>query len=170
MADKFLIGMDKVLKRVDAIDFHTQKKRQFLRKAARPAANILKDEVKSLIKPSTKFPYISAVRRAVKAKVSASRQRSGMNVLFDKNVDVLVSAGKNREWWNVRGYAILTWFGNKDTRPRKHLTVARKSTGNVKGTTGYNPFELAKLNKGNKALIIFSKSIRTEIRREFNKG
>ena len=41
--------------------------------------------------------------------------------------------------------------------------------GDVKGSTGYNPFDLAKLNKGSRALIVFSKSIRAEIIREFNK-
>jgi len=169
MADKFLIGMEKVLKRVDAIGFDSVSKRQIVRKAARPAANIIKDEVKSLIKPSSKFPYIDAVRRAVKAKVSKSRLRPGMNVLFNKNVDVPVSAGVGKEWWNIRGYAILTWFGNKDTRPRKHKTGKKRETGNVIGTTGYNPFELAKLNKGSRALIVFSKEIRKVIRKEFNK-
>ena len=44
-----------------------------------------------------------------------------------------------------------------------------KSHGDVKGITGYNPYELAKLNKGNKALITMAKSLKTEVMKEFKK-
>jgi hypothetical protein len=93
-------------------------------------------------------------------------------VLFNKDVDIPVSAGKGKEWWNVRGYAILTWFGNKDTRNRPHKQGRRKGKGqgNVEGTTGYNPFELAKKTKGSKALAKFAESIRLEVRRQYKKG
>lgn len=168
MADKFLVGMDKLLKRVDNINFHTEKKRQFLRKAARPAANVLKDETKRLIPSSTLYPHINHIRRSVKTRVSKSKTRAGVNVVL-KGGEVPFGD----RFWKLRGYAILTWLGDykKKGNKRKHKTGKRKGLGqgNVKGTTGYNPFELAKLNKGNKALIIFSKSIRSEITREFNK-
>ena len=73
--------------------------------------------------------------------------------------------------WKLSSYSNLVFFGNHKTKNRPHKTGKRKGVGqgNVRGITGYNPFELASLNKGNRALIVMKKSLRPEIRKEYNR-
>jgi hypothetical protein len=168
MADKFLIGMEKVLKKVDAIGFHKQTKKKLLNSAARPAADLMKEEVQRLVVSGTdKYPYMDFIRYMVKKQVTKSKKVGGMTVFLPKSA-VPVSPGKGRSTWSLRGYAMLTFFGNKDTKPRKH--DSGKETGNVRGELGFNPFERAIITKGSKALAKFAHSIRLEINKQFRNG
>jgi len=168
MADKFLVGIEKVLKKVDAIGFHKQHKKKFLNKAARPAATLLKEEVQRLIMSGTgKYPYMDFIRYMVKKQTSKTRLAGGMTVFLPKS-EVPVSPGKGRSTWSLRGYAMLTFFGNKDTKPRKHKSG--KETGNVRGELGFNPFVRARTTKGSKALALFAQSIRVELKKQFRNG
>ena len=166
MADVFLEGMQKVFKKLDNIGFHKTRQKNIIRRVARKGGNVLKDEVKRLIPSSSKYPYINHIRKSVKVNTSKSRMRPGVNV-YTKGADVPVSAGAGKEWWSLKGYQSLVFFGNyktsnrPDKRGRKH--------GNVKGITGYNPYKLAKLNKGKRALIVMANNLKPEIMKEFKK-
>lgn len=166
MADKFVEGIEKTTRKLKKMGFSSSRQKNIIRRVARKGGNVLKDEVKRLIPTSSKYPYVHHIRRSIKVLTSKSRMRPGINV-YTKGVDVPVAPGKGREWWTLGAYQHLVFFGNyktpgrRDSRGRKH--------GNVRGITGYNPYTLARLNKGNKALITMAKNLRPEILKEFKK-
>lgn len=169
----YLKGMDRLLKEVDQIGFSKPQKIAFLRKVSRPAAKVIQAEVKRLIptpKKADDFPYIGAIRRGVKTRASKSRISPGSVVVMQGD-PVPVSPGKNKAQWSLRGYSMLVFFGNKDTRNRPHKTGMRKGNvrgqGNVKGILGFHPFARAAVNKGDKALRTFSFSIKKKILKDW---
>lgn len=162
----FVEGIAKLNKKLERMDFSSNRQKNIIRRVARKGGNVLKDEVKSLIPNRGTFPYINHIKRSVKVRTSRSRMRPGVNV-YTKGVDVPVSAGKGREWWTLGAYQHLVFFGNYKTKGR--VDKRGRKHGNVRGITGYNPYALAKLNKGNKALLVMARNLKPEIMKEFKK-
>jgi hypothetical protein len=87
--------------------------------------------------------------------------------VFTKGGDVPVGQGKSRRFWRLQAYQKLVFFGNYKTPGRRKNGSPNR--GNVKGITGYNPYKLATLNKGNKALLVMSNNLIKEIQKEYDK-
>jgi len=169
----FLVGLDSVLKEVEELGFSNQQKRGFLRKVSRPPAKIVQKEIKRLIptpKKSNLFPEIARVRAGVKVRASKSKWNHGSIVVMQGH-DVPVSAGKGKTSWSLRGYSMLVFFGNKDTPRRPHRKGVRKggNQGNVKGELGSHPFVDAAENVGDRALRVFSFSIKKKLLKDWGR-
>ena len=166
MADSFVNGIGKLNKKLDKIGFSSNRQKNIIKRTARKGGNIIKDEVKRLIPNDNRFPYIWHLRKSVKVLTSKSKKNPGVNI-YTKGSDVPVSAGAGRKWWTLGSYQHLVFFGNYKTRGRRDKKG--RNHGNVTGITGYNPYKLAYLNKGRRALIVMAKNLKPEIVKEFNK-
>lgn len=165
----YLQGMENLLKEIDELKFSKPQQKTFLRKVSRPAAKIIQTEVKRLIptpKNTNLFPYINRVRAGVKVRASKSKFNHGSIVVMKGN-DVPMAAGKGKTSWSLRGYSMLVFFGNKDTKNRP--TVSKGNRGNVKGELGFHPFTRAADNVGNKALRVFSFSIIKKLKKDWGR-
>lgn len=166
MAKLFVQGIEKMSRVLDQMSFESNNQKNIIRRVARKGGNVLKDETKRLIPSSDKFEHTIYLRRSVKVQTSKSRFRPGVNVII-KGGDVPVGQGRSRRFWKLRSYANLVFFGNYKTPNRPD--GRGKKHGNVRGITGYNPFSLARLNKGNRAMIVMKKNLLPEIQKEFTK-
>lgn len=166
MAKTFVEGIERISKVLDQMDFESTNQKNIIRRIARKGGNVLKDETKRLIPLRENFEHEIYLRRSVKVQTSRSRKRPGVNVVI-KGGDVPVGQGKSRRFWKLRSYANLVFYGNYKTRNRPDSKG--KKHGNVRGITGYNPFELAALNKGRRALIVMRKNLIPEIKKEYSK-
>lgn len=166
MAKNFIEGIQKMNKVLDQMSFESNNQKNIIRRVARKGGNVLKDEVKRLIPNRGNFEHEIYLRRSIKVQTSKSRYRPGVNVIV-KGGDVPVGQGKSRRFWKLRSYANLVFYGNFKTQNR-YDKKGRKH-GNVRGITGYNPFSLAKANRGNRALIVMKKNLLPEIKKEFIK-
>jgi hypothetical protein len=167
MADTFIEGIEKVNRTLEKMSFESNNQRNIIRRVSRKGGNILKDEVKRLIPNKETFEHVSEIRKQVKVITSKSKVRPGVNVYIDKKHEVPVGQGESRRWWKLKDYQSLVFFGNFKTPDRRKKGSPNK--GNVKGITGYNPYKLATLNKGKKALIVMSNNLIKEIQKEYNK-
>lgn len=166
MAKSFVEGIKRLNRVLEQMSFESNNQKNIIRRVARKGGNVLKDETKRQIPARENFEHVAYIRRSVKVQTSKSRYRPGVNVII-KGGDVPVGQGKSRRFWKLRPYADLALYGNYKTRNRPDKRG--KKHGNVRGITGYNPFEIARLNKGNRALIVMSKSLIPEIQKEFKK-
>lgn len=166
MADKFIQGTEKLIKKLEKMSFESKNQKLIIQRVARKGGNVLKDEVKKQIPSRNTFEHVDFIRRNVKVTTSKSKIRPGVNV-FTKGGDVPVGQGKSRRWWKLQSYQNLVFFGNYKTPGRRRKGSPNR--GNVKGITGYNPYRLAFLNKGNKALLVMSNNMIKEIQKEYNK-
>ena len=163
MAETFIKGIESLNRRLEKIGFESSNHKNVIRRAARKGGNILKDEVKRQIPSRNTFEHVDFIRKNVKVSTSKSRLRPGVNV-YTKGGDVPVGQGKSRRFWKLQSYQNLVFFGNFKTPGRKRNGSPNR--GNVKGITGFNPYKLAILNKGNRALIVMSKSLSVELQKE----
>ena len=169
----YLKGMENLLKEIEELKFSKPQQKTFLRKVSRPAAKLLQTEVKRLIPTPTNhnlFPHIARVRAGVKVRVSKSKFNHGSIVVMKGN-DVPMAAGKGKTSWSLRGYSMLVFFGNKDTKDRPHKGGSRAGVGqgNVKGELGFHPFTRAADNVGDRALRVFSFSIIKKLKKDWGR-
>ena len=163
MAEVFIEGIEKVISKLDRMDFSSNEQKNIIRRVARKGGNILKDEVKRLIPVSSNYPFGAHIKKSVKVTTSKSRFAPGVNV-FTKGSDVPFDG----RWWKIGGYQNLYFFGNYKT-PNRPTRRGRKNRGNVRGATGYNPYTLAGSNKGKRALIVMATAMKKEAVKEWRK-
>ncbi len=170
MAEQFIEGIDKIIRKLDKMDFQSSNQKNIIRRVMRKGGNIIKDEVKRLIPSRNDFPYIFHIKRSVKVVTSKSRARPGVNV-YTKGADVPVAPGAGRDWWTLGAYQILVFFGNYKNKNRtgRLNRGSGQSRGDVQGITGYNPYKQAFNNKGRRALIVIAKNMKPEIEKEWRK-
>jgi len=167
MADKFIVGIEKLNRKLGKMTFQSSNQRNIIRRVARKGGNVLKDEVKVLIPSRNTFEHIPFIRRNVKVTTSKSKFRPGVNV-YTKGGEVPVGQGKSRRFWKLQSYQNLVFFGNFKT-PNRRRGGKGPNRGNVRGITGFNPYTQAVLNKGSRALIVMSKNLSKEIQKEYDK-
>ena len=82
-----------------------------------------------------------------------------------------VSPGKGRDWWAIKAYAQLVFFGNTRTKNRPHKTGKRKGVGqgDVSGVGLGNPFLKAAKSQGSQVAVIMKKRMLSAIQKEFTK-
>lgn len=149
-----------------------------VQRAARPAANLVKNEIrgeissaaKRAVKHNPKGPYehIPKVKSSVKVlRAKTYLKYIGVNVTI-KGPEVPVGQGRTRRFWHIKGYAYLVFFGNY--RKDRLTRGGKVDKGDVEGIFSKNPFVKAVDQHGQQAITMFVNDLKRELDREIEKA